>query len=176
MAAANESPRVSVEKRGFVIVHDTMHESIILRSATSHVFLLYRRQNDDRAHPTLVVRSAARYFVFDLEKTTRVSSALKTNSTSRAVPIAYRSTTEPPVGERFRIPTFVRRPQRIPAYHANLRDCAPSNKCGALSLLSRWWRLRAWFSSLPPFAAAQGSVKNVSGGFLMFSCLRNSRI
>jgi hypothetical protein len=88
MAAANESPRVSVEKRGFVIVHDTMHESIILRSATSHVFLLYRRQNDDRAHPTLVVRSAARCFVFDLEKTTRVSSALETNSTSRAVPNA----------------------------------------------------------------------------------------
>jgi len=45
----------SVEKRGFVTVRGTMHESIILRSATSHVFLLYRRQNYGRADPTLVV-------------------------------------------------------------------------------------------------------------------------
>jgi len=67
---------VSAEKRGFVIVRGTILESIILRSATSHVFLLYRRQNYDRAHPTLVVGSAARYFASELEKTTRVSAVL----------------------------------------------------------------------------------------------------
>jgi hypothetical protein len=44
-ATANESLRVAVEKRGFVIERGTMHERIILRSAISHVFLIYCRQN-----------------------------------------------------------------------------------------------------------------------------------
>ena len=73
-AAANESLRVSVEKRGFVIVRGTILESIILRSATSHVFLTLSPPKLP-SNP-IVVGSAARYFASEFEKTTRVSAVL----------------------------------------------------------------------------------------------------
>jgi hypothetical protein len=68
-----------VEKRGFVIVRGIMHESIMLRSVTSHVFLIYRRQNYGRASPNLVVGAAARYFASELEDDTCVCVAAPTH-------------------------------------------------------------------------------------------------
>jgi hypothetical protein len=46
----------------------------------------------------------------------------------------YRPSFEKLAGERFRVSSFVWRRPRVTAYYANLRDCTPSNECGALSL------------------------------------------
>ena len=46
----------------------------------------------------------------------------------------YRPSFEKLAGERFRVSSFVWRRPRVTAYYENLRDCTPSNECGALSL------------------------------------------
>src|SRR6266852_2808000 len=57
------------------------------------------------------------------ERKSKASSALKANSTSRAVPNAVPIRFEARAGERSRVSTFVWRPPRIAAYYASLRDC-----------------------------------------------------